>query len=153
MESVLRDFTRSKQRLLVLGYNATLTTAVEAPRQPKRHFDQIQVGCPSLILSYQIQVQYPYFSPLRCLHLVYYTLGGGVSCDSSSILACKHRCIPLIMQPVLLTGVSPWEPADSPTRNVCTTPSESKAIPDNLYSVKPMTAEGMGPAMKLHWRT
>ncbi|KAL0043722.1 hypothetical protein WJX82_000124 [Trebouxia sp. C0006] len=42
MESVLRDFTRSKQRLLVLGYNATLTTAVEAPRQPKRHFDQIQ---------------------------------------------------------------------------------------------------------------
>ncbi len=51
MESVLRDFTRSKQRLLVLGYNATLTTAVEAPRQPKRHFDQIQVGSPSLISS------------------------------------------------------------------------------------------------------
>ena len=43
LESVLRDYTKSKQRLLVLGYNATLTTAVEAPRQPKRHFDQIQV--------------------------------------------------------------------------------------------------------------
>ena len=27
----------------MLGYNATLTTAVEAPRQPKRHFDQIKV--------------------------------------------------------------------------------------------------------------
>lgn len=26
----------------MLGYNATLTTAVEAPRQPKRHFDQIK---------------------------------------------------------------------------------------------------------------
>lgn len=45
LESVLRDYTKSKQRLLVLGYNATLTTAVEAPRQPKRHFDQIQVCC------------------------------------------------------------------------------------------------------------
>lgn len=43
LESVLRDYTKSKRRLLVLGYNATLTTAVEAPRQPKRHFDQIQV--------------------------------------------------------------------------------------------------------------
>jgi trehalose 6-phosphate synthase/phosphatase len=29
--------------LLVLGYNATLTQAVEQPRQPKRHFDQIKV--------------------------------------------------------------------------------------------------------------
>lgn len=45
LESVLRDYTKSKRRLLVLGYNATLTTAVEAPRQPKRHFDQIQVCC------------------------------------------------------------------------------------------------------------
>lgn len=45
LESVLRDYTNSRRRLLVLGYNATLTTAVEAPRQPKRHFDQIQVSC------------------------------------------------------------------------------------------------------------
>lgn len=37
--SAYRD---SARRLLVLGYNATLTTAVEAPRQPKKHFDQIQ---------------------------------------------------------------------------------------------------------------
>ena len=37
-------YKRSRRRLLVLGYNATLTTAVEAPRQPKKHFDQIQVG-------------------------------------------------------------------------------------------------------------
>ena len=35
-------YRRSRRRLLVLGYNATLTTAVEAPRQPKKHFDQIQ---------------------------------------------------------------------------------------------------------------
>ena len=37
-------YKRSRRRLLVLGYNATLTTAVEAPRQPKKHFDQIQAG-------------------------------------------------------------------------------------------------------------
>jgi trehalose 6-phosphate synthase/phosphatase len=35
-------YSTSQKRLLVLGYNATLTTAVEAPRQPKKHFDQIQ---------------------------------------------------------------------------------------------------------------
>lgn len=35
-------YRASRRRLLVLGYNATLTTAVEAPRQPKKHFDQIQ---------------------------------------------------------------------------------------------------------------
>ncbi|GAB4814718.1 hypothetical protein N2152v2_001764 [Parachlorella kessleri] len=35
-------YRSSRSRLLVLGYNATLTTAVEAPRQPKKHFDQIQ---------------------------------------------------------------------------------------------------------------
>ena len=35
-------YRSSRKRLLVLGYNATLTTAVEAPRQPKKHFDQIQ---------------------------------------------------------------------------------------------------------------
>lgn len=40
--SVVSSFIQSKKRLLVLGYNATLTTAVEAPRQPKKHFDQIQ---------------------------------------------------------------------------------------------------------------
>lgn len=35
-------YRASRKRMLVLGYNATLTTAVEAPRQPKKHFDQIQ---------------------------------------------------------------------------------------------------------------
>lgn len=39
-----KDFLMAKgRRLLVLGYNATLTQLVEAPRQPKRHFDQIKV--------------------------------------------------------------------------------------------------------------
>lgn len=44
LEAVVGCYKRSRRRLLVLGYNATLTTAVEAPRQPKKHFDQIQVG-------------------------------------------------------------------------------------------------------------
>ncbi|PRW61035.1 Alpha,alpha-trehalose-phosphate synthase [UDP-forming] 1 isoform B [Chlorella sorokiniana] len=42
LEAVVGCYKRSRRRLLVLGYNATLTTAVEAPRQPKKHFDQIQ---------------------------------------------------------------------------------------------------------------
>ena len=42
-QEAVRHYTQSKRKLLVLGYNATLTTAVEAPRQPKRHFDQIKV--------------------------------------------------------------------------------------------------------------
>jgi len=41
-EAAVSKYRASKKRLLVLGYNATLTTAVEAPRQPKKHFDQIQ---------------------------------------------------------------------------------------------------------------
>jgi trehalose 6-phosphate synthase/phosphatase len=39
---VVKGYVSSTRRLVVLGYNATLTTAVEAPRQPKRHFDQIK---------------------------------------------------------------------------------------------------------------
>eukprot|EP00854_Cymbomonas_tetramitiformis_P000752 gene752-1225_t len=39
---IVNAFHQSKQRLIILGYNATLTTAVEAPRRPKRHFDQIK---------------------------------------------------------------------------------------------------------------
>lgn len=39
---VVHGYQESGRRLIVLGYNATLTTAVEAPRQPKRHFDQIK---------------------------------------------------------------------------------------------------------------
>ena len=42
-KEAVRHYMQSKRRLLVLGYNATLTTAVEAPRQPKRHFNQIKV--------------------------------------------------------------------------------------------------------------
>ena len=42
-EAVVRDYKVTSRRLVLLDYNATLTTAVEAPRQPKRHFDQIQV--------------------------------------------------------------------------------------------------------------
>jgi trehalose 6-phosphate synthase/phosphatase len=42
LDQAVSVYRTSKKRLLVLGYNATLTTAVEAPRQPKKHFDQIQ---------------------------------------------------------------------------------------------------------------
>lgn len=42
VSAVVSGYLSSRRRLLVLGYNATLTTAVEAPRQPKRHFDQIK---------------------------------------------------------------------------------------------------------------
>ena len=44
LEACIAGYKRSRRRLLVLGYNATLTTAVEAPRQPKKHFDQIQAS-------------------------------------------------------------------------------------------------------------
>ena len=44
LDSVIAGYSASRRRLLVLGYNATLTTAVEAPRQPKKHFDQIQAS-------------------------------------------------------------------------------------------------------------
>ena len=46
MEEVVHCYQHCKRRLLVLGYNATLTTAVEAPRVPKRTFDQMQVCHP-----------------------------------------------------------------------------------------------------------
>jgi hypothetical protein len=44
VNDVVKCYKLSERRLLVLGYNATLTTAVEAPRQPKRHYDQIKVS-------------------------------------------------------------------------------------------------------------
>lgn len=46
LEAAVGCYKRARRRLLVLGYNATLTTAVEAPRQPKKHFDQIQARAP-----------------------------------------------------------------------------------------------------------
>lgn len=42
LPTAVAAYRTSRSRLLVFGYNATLTTAVEAPRQPKKHFDQIQ---------------------------------------------------------------------------------------------------------------
>ena len=58
---MVRDYKVTSRRLVLLGYNATLTTAVEAPRQPKRHFDQIQVG------------------PLRSLSSVDHSCGGAAA--------------------------------------------------------------------------
>lgn len=40
--AVVHAYKDSHRRLLVLGYNATLTTSVEAPRQPRRHYDQMK---------------------------------------------------------------------------------------------------------------
>ncbi|GMH33474.1 hypothetical protein BSKO_01308 [Bryopsis sp. KO-2023] len=41
-EEVIAGYNNGQRRLVVLGYNATLTTAVEAPRQPRRHYDQMK---------------------------------------------------------------------------------------------------------------
>ncbi|MEW5311818.1 MAG: hypothetical protein WDW38_003503 [Sanguina aurantia] len=43
IQAVVHAYSASARRLVVLGYNATLTTSVEAPRQPKRHFDTIRM--------------------------------------------------------------------------------------------------------------
>ena len=61
-EDVVADYASSKRRLLVLGYNATLTTAVEAPRQPKKHFDQIKVQSLQILF---LGLVYSYLSLLR----------------------------------------------------------------------------------------
>ncbi|GLI68117.1 hypothetical protein VaNZ11_012454 [Volvox africanus] len=42
VQEVVRAYQCSKRRLVVLGYNATLTTSVEAPRLPKRQFEQVK---------------------------------------------------------------------------------------------------------------
>lgn len=43
VEEVVHCYQHSKRRLLVLGYNSTLTTSIEAPRQQaKRTFEQMQ---------------------------------------------------------------------------------------------------------------
>lgn len=40
----MHEYQEARKRLLVFGYNATLTTGAEhAPRQPKRHFDNLMV--------------------------------------------------------------------------------------------------------------
>jgi trehalose 6-phosphate synthase/phosphatase len=39
---VVSGYLTSSRRLLVLGYNSTLTAVVEAPKQPRRHYDQIK---------------------------------------------------------------------------------------------------------------
>ena len=40
----MHEYQEARQRLLVFGYNATLTTGVEqVPRQPKRQFDNLTV--------------------------------------------------------------------------------------------------------------
>ena len=44
VEDVVTDFKRARRRLLVLGYNSCLTTAVEAPRLAKNHYDQLKVS-------------------------------------------------------------------------------------------------------------
>ncbi len=49
MEDVVHCYQHDARRLLVLGYNATLTVATEAPRGvPKRTFDQMQAREASL---------------------------------------------------------------------------------------------------------
>ncbi len=46
VEDVVHEYQEARRRLLVFGYNATLTTGVEqVPRQPKRQFDNLTVRC------------------------------------------------------------------------------------------------------------
>ncbi|GAX74440.1 hypothetical protein CEUSTIGMA_g1889.t1 [Chlamydomonas eustigma] len=62
MQDVVGCYEMSKRRLIVLGYNATLTTSVEAPRGPKRHFDQVKALAkvnPKIIASIQELCQDP----------------------------------------------------------------------------------------------
>lgn len=72
-DGVVMDFKKSKRRLLVLGYNSTLTTAVEAPRQPKNHYDQIKVK-----ITWTRQPPSPPFSLYHDLTIA------GVQCDLRS---------------------------------------------------------------------
>lgn len=44
VEEVVHDYQTARRKLLVFGYNATLTTGVEAQqRQPKRQFEHLMV--------------------------------------------------------------------------------------------------------------
>lgn len=56
VEEVVHCYQHAKRRLLVLGYNSTLTTSVEAPRQQaKRTFEQMQARSSHMPLSGQIK--------------------------------------------------------------------------------------------------
>ena len=81
----MADFVRSKRRLLVLGYNATLTTSVEAPKQPTLHFDQIQVCLPTFWP--------PSPNWMMSLSLNRHTLGAAVCCGQGCCLSSKVLCL------------------------------------------------------------
>lgn len=83
VEQVVRDYDTSRRHLLVLGYNATLTTAVEAPRQPIRHFDQIKVAS----------------FPIRAYHLY--------ACCAPSLFACSKAYCSRVMS-ALFSGAYPF---------------------------------------------
>lgn len=48
---VVAAYQDSRKRLIVLGYNATLTTNIEAPRLPKRQFEQVWLWLNSLCVN------------------------------------------------------------------------------------------------------
>ena len=57
IEDVVREYKGAKRRLLVLGYNSTLTTAaVEPPRLAKNHYDQLKVVPPASDVTESIAV-------------------------------------------------------------------------------------------------
>ena len=61
-------YQHDARRLLVLGYNATLTVATEAPRGsiPKRTFDQMQARC---LLRVESSAMFPQIANDRvCTH-------------------------------------------------------------------------------------
>ena len=85
---MLRAYRGARRRLLVLGYNATLTTAVEAPRQPKRHFDQIKARAPrSCVQAHSCLGRRMCSSPLYWVSLVH-----TVNCRYGAGACCQVSC-------------------------------------------------------------
>ena len=97
------DYKRAKRRLLVLGYNATLTTAVEAPKQPHHHFDQIQAR-PGADTPHTRPAQ----APMRALGFRVKTLNPqpGSAYASSTLLVAPDPHVPSLpgAQPCCLGG-------------------------------------------------
>jgi len=58
VEEVVHEYQVAAKRLLVFGYNATLTTGADVPRQPKRQFDSLTVR--TVFVSYQSLLFFSY---------------------------------------------------------------------------------------------
>jgi len=109
--AVVRACRGARRRLLVLGYNATLTTAVEAPRQPKRHFDQIKARrCRSRARCLPVRLSRPCTAAAQCPGCVRQTKGSLVPCGERRRAAGRSAPAPDArrdMRAQALTRVNP----------------------------------------------